>query len=342
MKKKIINTFFRFFYDEIKNKSSLFIFIISLGAFFADVIMRQFQIMLDDYVRLILTMLSLILFIFVLFHSFYKSIIAINNNRALFIVHKSPLVFFEKEIEPIIDEFPFSEIITLDTTPFRDGEHIGWIEGMKSQENVFLTDIKNQLVKFNTLNYISIVEIPFAIHFGYLVSDSISTKYYQRQRYAKPDVNPWKWPRDLCPPSWDVRTKGLSKDFRGKNVLLLIENSYKIDKRDIPFNSITNNEVITVSVNNPSINDLQSEEQVKKLGIEIRKTLDRVATANTIHIFAAVPPPTSFVIGQQINQSAHPECWIYCYKKSKNPPYKFVFKLNPKQDRNVNRKENIE
>ena len=302
-----IKFFLYCFFNNIKRKSSILGLVLAIGNFIAEILIVEWANTIENIFRFSATVFSIGIVLVVLIWALYESFINLEDSNVLFLIHESPIILFSAELKFIFKKFPIREEIRINTANFSNDDHIQWEYGEKEQERVFKEEIKNNITKIDSLHYIGIAEIPFVIHLGYLIGDSISVRYYQRQRNSFSNVSPWEWPAKGELNDWKIKPVGLSKNVKGKNILLLIEQSYKIEKDELPLNDISNHEIIKISTNIQSINDLKSEWQLKIIRTEIKKTLDTIKEANSIHIFASVPTPTAFAIGQSISQSAHPE-----------------------------------
>jgi nucleoside phosphorylase len=89
---------------------------------------------------------------------------------------------------------------------------------------------------------------------------------------------------------------------------------------------------IHLSVDEPRIDLVQSEEQVREYGGVFRQVLDEIhkVLPNTtrVHVFYAGPPAVAFHFGQQISRTYHPHVVVYNYFRGDQPPYSWGIELD--------------
>lgn len=328
-----LKIFLKCYYNNLITKKSIISFLLIIGGIISNLLIDSLKSEVQGPFRLIATVIIIIALIIIFPLSLYESIKEFTSNSNLVIFHKSLFMTIDQEVSDIFKGNPTTSFITIDTSLFRENDHIQWEKGKKEQIIKFNTEIKPVLHSFPKIHYIGIAEIPFALHLGYLLSNSLAIKYYQRQQRPSIDNSPWIWPSKDVPANWHPILTSRKKNF-GKNdkIAILLEFSFPISNESLPL-EVQGFSIVRISVPNPSIHDLIAEKQVQIFGEKVKEILDKLKDCDEIHLFLATPVAISFVTGQMINHSAHPECFVYAYNKNKDPPYKLALKVNEKKKR---------
>ncbi len=245
-----------------------------------------------------------------------------------FIIYlQTDIVTPENEIIQFFKKLPNKELFKMNLIDIRKEGHTRWKRGFEIIQKE-LSDIQHKISQFSQIHFIGLGHIPFVILIGHLLEDRTFVQLYQRQYIQNKTINPWNWPNKILPKNWRVDVEGDDEDLQGKKVILIFEQSFSILFEDLPFESLSEYQIIRIFVNNISREDLRSPKQLEVINTILKETLANCYKSNEIHIFAATPVATAFLIGQNIKISLHPQVFLYRYKKASREKYKKVFILN--------------
>ncbi|KKN16489.1 hypothetical protein LCGC14_0975440 [marine sediment metagenome] len=241
-----------------------------------------------------------------------------------------------------INTTPISNLnISLDL-PENDSD-IDWLSQCHNLKKKW-KNFQEYLFKINGLNLneiipdeyhiYSITKIPLAIYFGAILQETNKVLLHQWRR--KKDEQTWVWNQEdvkgeasnniliSCPEG------SLIKD--SNPVILKIEISAKIDNKSIEQLIIPMNNLYSLSVKNPSVNWLQSLNQLHLVCREYRRLFEKITEIHKnseINLFYAGPIPVAIFLGQIFNPRIYPPLVIYNWQKNENNlnEFKKVFGL---------------
>lgn len=209
--------------------------------------------------------------------------------------------------------------ITLDQfSLYRRGE-ARWSDAMKFQERQFKKNIRR--IRYSEkMFYFGNPNISAIIHLGTLFS--LRYKITLNQHNREDGNNYWGWKSKRKPANWRVNISEYEQILeKTPNLIgLLVENSSDIDETYVR-HWLPNEPLVTVSVPDPSIHDLQIFTQVTEMVNSIKSVLDSFRGCRIIHLFTAVPVPVAFYLGQNISNTMHPKIQLYEFVQSEEPKY---------------------
>ena len=176
----------------------------------------------------------------------------------------------------------------------------------------------------------SIAPIPLIFHLGFLLTDSVTTRYYKLHL----DSRSWQWPNiDESEVDLNIHVKGIPTNITNEAKDIILRVSLSATVQPFETNEIIPDEPIQIDmyIDNPDRMWLRSPKQIEKVGSEFRNILkliqSNVPKAQKIHLFYAGPAPCALIMGQQINPRMNPEVILYEYSRQGNPRYQEVIKL---------------
>lgn len=168
----------------------------------------------------------------------------------------------------------------------------------------------------------SVTPVPYAIHLGFLLSESVQTKYFKLHK----DTQSWIWPEvEEQEVDKNIIVEGLPDEPLLEECEVVVRVSLSVEIE--PFES---QEVVAQAgaeidmyVANTDLLWLRTPAQVKAVGDAFRNLLKmirrRIPRCSAIHLFYAGPAPTAVVIGQQINPRMYPPVYVYVYNRQRTP-----------------------
>ncbi len=241
-----------------------------------------------------------------------------------------------------IKKIPISNLNISQDFPEKDSE-IDWIKACLNLKNRW-KKFQNYLLKINettTDNIIpdeyhvySITKIPIAIYFGALLQET--NKVLLHQWHRRKDEQTWVWNQELDKEEdlSDILISRPEKDdiSDSEPVILKIEISAKINNKLIKQLGIPLENFYSLSVKNPSVHWLQSQDQLHLVCREYRSLFEQVNDIHTqskINLFFSGPIPVEIFIGQIFNPRIYRPLVIYNWQTSKSNynEYTKVFEL---------------
>jgi hypothetical protein len=174
----------------------------------------------------------------------------------------------------------------------------------------------------------SFAPVPLAIHLGFVLSTRVEVACYQHDRERKT----WRWPDDAAGADLEIRSKGApgKKVNKPGDAVIRVSLSATVAPEETrPI--VTGAVEIDLSVKYPDVTWLRSPAQLDAVGTAFREALRSIRGnmpgCQRIHLFCAVPPGASVVIGQQINPRMNPPVELYEYSRQSTPRYRHALTL---------------
>jgi hypothetical protein len=176
----------------------------------------------------------------------------------------------------------------------------------------------------------SLAPIPLIAHLGFLLTDSVETRYYK----FHVDSQSWKWPVE-DPESVDLNIKvtGVPENIidNACDVAIRISISAIVREHDVK-EAIPGLPIqIHIFVDHPSTTWIRSLKQVELFATVFRDVLsairEKLPFCKGIHLFFAGPAPIVLVAGQQINPRMNPPVHLYEFSKRTEPQYQYALSL---------------
>ncbi len=180
----------------------------------------------------------------------------------------------------------------------------------------------------------SITKIPLAIYYGAILQET--NKFLLHQWRRRKDEHTWVWNQELDKKKDTdniLITRPEEKYINDSNpAILKIEISAKIDNESIERLNIPMNNLYSLSVIYPSVNWLQTQNQLNVICREYRRLFEQISEIykkSEINLFYAGPIPVAIFIGQIFNPRIYPPLVIYNWQKNENNinEYKKIFEL---------------
>jgi hypothetical protein len=173
----------------------------------------------------------------------------------------------------------------------------------------------------------SIAPIPFIVQLGFLLTYSVSTRYFKLHL----DTQSWAWANGHSETQFNITgipTEIISSEC---DVVIRVSLSEKIGKHETDQVVADSPVQIDILVNAPSLTWLRGQNQVTEFAEIFRGVLSevrqKVIECRRIHLFMAVPAPIALAAGQQINPRMNPPVYLYEYARNGNPRYKYAFTI---------------
>jgi hypothetical protein len=160
------------------------------------------------------------------------------------------------------------------------------------------------------------------ISLGYVLTNRPRVRGFQYHR----DVQSWAWQPDTA--SRDGFTvDGVPKEpvESGGDLAIAVSLSATVTKADVE--AVTNGlcGYVSLSTTFPTAEWLKEERQLREFEAEIAAVVEQCLrsfpSANTWHLFCAVPAPAAVAIGQHLNPTMTPRVCLYEYSRSSSPRY---------------------
>ena len=174
----------------------------------------------------------------------------------------------------------------------------------------------------------SIAPIPLITQLGFLLTNSVATKYFKLHIQSRL----WSWPQENLDTKFQV--SGMPEEIIASECDVVLRVSLSDEISSIETNEIvpSNSIQIDIFVDSPSLTWIQSQNQVIEFAAVFRTTLAqirrKVKHCKRIHLFMAVAAPIALVVGQEINPRMNPPILLYEYNRKNNPRYQFAFTLD--------------
>lgn len=241
-----------------------------------------------------------------------------------------------------IDKIPISNLCISQDFPENDSE-IDWSKtclNLKNKWKIFQNNLLN--INGTTTSDIipdeyhiySITKIPLAIYFGAVLQETNKVLLHQWRRRKNEQTWVWNQEEEKKEDSHNILISRPEEEFINPSepVLLKIEISAKIDNESIKQLDIPMNNLYSLSVKNPSVNWLQTQNKLNEVCREYRKLFEQISgiyKKSEINLFYAGPIPVAIFIGQIYNPRIYPPLIIYNWQKNENNlnEYKRVFGL---------------
>lgn len=176
----------------------------------------------------------------------------------------------------------------------------------------------------------SLAPIPLAVHLGFLLSDRVEVHYFQFDR----DEKTWKWPTGKrVKADMNIIVSGLPESVINSPMAVSLSISFSAPVADVDVQEAAPNCAlnIAISVENPDVMWLRSQNQLKKFTQILRHTLtlirSKVPRCTGIHVFYAGPTGGAIVLGQAINPRMNPPVHLYQYSQQTSPRYRLALIL---------------
>ncbi len=309
------------YYDRWKNvyrAIGVFVFL-SLPDAIQNVLPHEILDIVDSRIRYFLTYAAIfyILVIAILEVVLWKSM-----KRTALIFHTSMSGVRESELPDSLEGKRYKKFVI----SLEPGKVDDWAEVLRVQRDK-VAEIMTKLEGYSVVYYAGIAHIPLIIDLGYQFSDRQKFRYlhYHRDRGERP----WEWPERTIENEWEIKYPRKKVSANVRSINLLIEYSHKISESDIAGMDLPD-DILRIGLKSPSIYDLNSEEKVNRFERRFRDIMDKLRNVDSVHLFAAVPPPIAFVIGRNISETMHPKIYVYYYERSSKPRYILTHTLNEK------------
>jgi hypothetical protein len=168
----------------------------------------------------------------------------------------------------------------------------------------------------------SVTPVPYAIHLGFLLSESVQTKYFKLHK----DTQSWAWPEiEEQEVDKNIIIRGLPNEPLPDECEVVVRVSLSAEIEPSESREIVANAgaEIDFCVDDADLLWLRAPGQVQAVGDAFRNLLKvirrRVPRCSAIHLFYAGPAPTAVVIGQQINPRMYPPVLVYAYNRQRTP-----------------------
>ncbi len=200
--------------------------------------------------------------------------------------------------------------------------HSDW-QGIKNylKEQVETMFAQGEIYQFAVF---SLARITFAMHLGFLLTNKVKVRYSQYQR----DLQTWSWLEDNKEEkSANLCISGLFKkpNIKIEEVIVKVSLSVKIFDEQLNDLELSMDNVVEISIDNPTENWLKNKAQIVELGITFRDVLanlrNYVPNLKTVHLFYAGPIAGAIAIGRQINVRMAPRIQLYEFNKRDIPNY---------------------
>lgn len=186
---------------------------------------------------------------------------------------------------------------------------------------------RDLLPKFSVFSF---APIPLAIHLGFVLSTRVEVECYQHDRERRT----WRWPDDAPGAHLEITTKGSpgKKVNKPEDAVIRVSPSATIAPEETrPVVAGAGAVEIDLAVKSPNVMWLRSPAQLDVVGTAFREALrsiqENMRGCQRIHLFCAVPPGASVVIGQQINPRMNPPVELYQYSRQGTPRYRHALTL---------------
>ena len=230
-----------------------------------------------------------------------------------------------------INKIPISNLRISHDFPERDSD-INWAKtclNLKNRWKQFqnyllkIKETKTDIIMPDEYHVYSITKIPIAIYFGALLQET--NKVILHQWHRKEDEQTWVWKSELNKkedPSEILISHAKNGDIcDSENVILKIEISAKINDKSIKELGFPLNNIYSISVKNPNVNWLQSQNQLQLVCREYRRLFEQINSIHTqskINLLFAGPVPIAIFIGQIFNPRIYRPMVIFNWQTNKN------------------------
>ena len=177
--------------------------------------------------------------------------------------------------------------------------------------------------------YFGSANVCMAIHLGWLFGRHTLVTFMQSQR-KHPRKLTWGWSNTDIPKGWSVNTtENLTNLVKDKEeVAISLLQSGTVLESDVRIHIDSNTPIIEIAVPEPTIYDLENEQQMDEFIKEVIEVLKQCRHCRIIHLFPAIPSPVALLLGQQIVNTMFPLIKIYEYSYQSEPKYLFAITLS--------------
>jgi hypothetical protein len=173
----------------------------------------------------------------------------------------------------------------------------------------------------------SIAPIPLIVQLGFLLTYSVSTRYFKLHL----DSQSWIWPTENIETKFNIIGIPAGIFSSECDVVIRVSLSEKVGKHETD-EVVTSAPVqIDISVDDPSLTWLRTPDQVTNFASVFRGVLSeirqKVIGCQHIHLFMSVPAPVALIAGQQINPRMNAPVRLYEYNRNRKPRYQYAFTL---------------
>jgi hypothetical protein len=210
-------------------------------------------------------------------------------------------------------------------------ESASWEESTKYQRHLITTLLEKcrQSVPPRFAIF-SVTPIPYAVHLGFLLTESVQTKYFKLHK----DTQLWHWLKEALPATGlEIKVVGLPNQQLAEQCDVVVRVSISAEIHPFETEEVIANAPVQIDmvVDKPHLLWLRSPIQVRQIGNTWRDLLADlrryVPLCKAIHLFYAGPTAGAVIIGQQINPRMHPPVFVYNYSRQRTPRYELALIL---------------
>ncbi|EAY25433.1 SAVED domain-containing protein [Microscilla marina] len=249
------------------------------------------------------------------------------------IIHRE--ISEEECIEALPEAWQNKEFVFTEVRPYDKIKPLGekvedWVALKEQQKQLFENQVQPYLRTGVTIAYFAAAPIPAMLHLGSLLHDYYKVKVFTYHRTEK------EWYLDASQKNEQsilVNYKHpLHKNEQFGNVIIRLSVSAPIAPTDTYILSEPPLQEIDISVTNPQLDALSTEESVMKYADtfieELKKAMGLYPQAQ-FHLFAAMPTGLSFLIASKISPTMQASLQTYQYQKTAQVIYEPAVAINP-------------
>lgn len=163
------------------------------------------------------------------------------------------------------------------------------------------------------LSIFALGPIPFLIHLGNTISDTIPSDLYQKHR----DTDNWIWKPTTKINQLNYKTSRPAKKKGAKDVALLLSISGKVQRSSVKAATSADIPTYEISINNPTYAAMNTLENLAGFRRAYRKVIDEIRDYyghdTVLHLFPAIPSPVAVACGQDLLPKVDPHLLVYDY-----------------------------
>lgn len=165
----------------------------------------------------------------------------------------------------------------------------------------------------NHLSIFALGPIPFLIHLGNVISDTIPSDLYQKHR----DTDNWIWKPTTKANQIKYKISRAAKKKGAKDVALLLSVSGKVQRGVVKGTIPANTPTYEISIDKPSYTVMNTLDNLNSFRVAYRTVLDEIRDNyghdTVLHLFPAIPSPVAIACGQDLLPKVDPHLLVYDY-----------------------------